>query len=105
MFLYSRTVFYVWQNLCTFIPLVMFQDSKTKFDLMLNSSNVKFCVSSSIGTAEARPLDQYLATTRSVSRLRDFLPAAKTHWPRSGSSDPDFGISHTTVSTSNAYSI
>ena len=44
MFLYSHTVFYVCKNLCTFIPLVMFQDSKTKFDFMLNSSNVKFCV-------------------------------------------------------------
>jgi hypothetical protein len=48
MFLYSHTVlllFYVCKNLCTFyIPLVMFQDSETTFDLMLNSSNVKFCV-------------------------------------------------------------
>jgi hypothetical protein len=33
------------------------------------------------------------ATTRSVARLREFLPAAKTHWPRSRSSDPDFGSS------------
>ena len=31
MFLYSRTVFYVCtKNICTFIPLVMFQDSKNK---------------------------------------------------------------------------
>jgi hypothetical protein len=40
---YRRTVFHVCKNLCTFIRFVMFQDSETKFDLMLNSSNQKFC--------------------------------------------------------------
>jgi hypothetical protein len=40
---YRRTVFHVCKNLCTFIRFVMFQDSETKFDLMLNSSNEKFC--------------------------------------------------------------
>jgi hypothetical protein len=36
MFLYSRNVFYVCKNFCTFIPLVMFQDSiknKVWFDV------------------------------------------------------------------------